>query len=277
MTLVLAQTVINTNVLAQGSLELFSEGTNLVFSYNRNHVIKIYPPCHRDQFNSELLVLQHIAGKLSIKTPIVQYQGEIENWPYLIMSQLEGQSLETLWETLEYSNKIIVIRELGLLIKEIHALSTMGLEAIDCDWKQWIERQLQHCSEQHRVTRLPRHLLQELPNYVHPIKERLIKIKKSVILTGEYTPMNILVKRVNRIWRIHGLIDFGDAMLGAPEYDLLGPAAFLVQGDKQLLREFLLAYGYAENELTLTLSHQLMALLLLHRYSNLSAQIRIKD
>ncbi|SPX60504.1 hypothetical protein [Legionella feeleii] len=66
-------------------------------------------------------------------------------------------------------------------------------------------------------------------------------------------------------------------MLGLPEYDLLGPGAFLIQGDKQLLRTFLTAYGYLPHELTKTLSHQLTALMLLHQYSNLNIQVRIPN
>ena len=79
------------------------------------------------------------------------------------------------------------------------------------------------------------------------------------------------------LWHIAGLIDFGDSMLGLPEYDLLGPGAFLIQGDKVLLREFLIAYGYEPQELTETLSKQLTMLMLLHRYSNLKTQIRIDN
>jgi len=112
---------------------------------------------------------------------------------------------------------------------------------------------------------------------VGSIKEALPKIKQPVILTGEYTPMNFLVKQVDGVWHISGLIDFGDAMLGLPEYDLLGPGAFLIQGDKQLLREFLTSYGYLPNEMTEMLSHQLMALMLLHQYSNLNIQVRIPN
>ena len=109
------------------------------------------------------------------------------------------------------------------------------------------------------------------------MNEFLPKIKKPVILTGEYTPMNLLVNKVSGIWHINGMIDFGDSMLGLPEYDLLGPGAFLIQGDKQLLREFLTAYGYSSESLTQVLSHQLTILMLLHRYSNLDIQIRIES
>jgi hygromycin-B 7''-O-kinase len=62
-----------------------------------------------------------------------------------------------------------------------------------------------------------------------------------------------------------------------PEYDLLGPGAFLIQGNKILLREFLSSYGYSPEEMTTELSHKPTALMLLHRYSRLNVQIRIEN
>ena len=248
-----------------------------VFSYNKNYVIKIYPPMHVDQFHSESLVTQYLFDKLPVKTPDILYQGEIANWPYLIMTQLEGDLLETLWQKLDYGNKVSLVHELGLLIKAVHALPANGLEEIDCHWEQFITQQIQRCIEQHQTKKLPSHLLKQISSYLDPVQERLKEIKNPVILTGEYTPMNLLVKQTDGGWHINGLIDFGDAMLGLPQYDLLGPGAFLIQGDKRLLREFLVAYGYSANQLTSELSHQLMALMLLHKYSNLGVQIRIQD
>ena len=214
-------------------------------------------------------------GNLSIKTPTLEHEGEIFGWPYIIISKLEGTNLETLWEMMPYNNKVVILRELGQLIREVHALPTDGLEAIDCHWLQFLEKQMTNCLEQHQTNGLSATLLQQLPAYLDSIKETLPKIKKPVILTGEYTPMNFLVQQIDDIWHISGLIDFGDAMLGLPEYDLLGPGAFLIQGDKQLLREFLTAYGYLPHEMTDILSRQLMALMLLHQYSNLNIQVRI--
>lgn len=124
---------------------------------------------------------------------------------------------------------------------------------------------------------LPTFLVEQIPDYLASIQKSLWLNLKPVILTGEYTPMNFLVQQVNGSWHIDGLIDFGDAMLGLPAYDLLGPSAFLIQGNKLLLREFLMSYGYTSEEMTSELSHKLTALMLLHRYSNLNTQIRIKD
>ena len=272
----LASAIIHRHQLPEASLTLFSEGTNIVFSYGDSKVIKIFPPFHQNQFESERLVLKHLNGKLSIQTPTLEYEGEIFSWPYLIISKLEGTLLETLWETMAHNNKMIILHELGELIREVHALPTDGLEAIDCYWPQFLEKQLAHCVEQ-QTKGLSTDLLQQLPDYLDSIKEDLLKIKKPVILTGEYTPMNFLVRQVEGIWHISGLIDFGDAMLGLPQYDLLGPGAFLIQGDKLLLGTFLRAYGYSQQELTNRLSHQLTALMLLHQYSNLNIQVRIPN
>jgi len=257
-------------------LVLFSEGTNIVFAHGKHQVIKIFPPFHQKQYQSERLVLQQLQGKLSVKTPILQHHGEFSGWPYIVMSQLKGTLLETLWEGMEHANKAIILSELGALIKEVHALPIDGLEAIDSHWEQFIEKEIAHCVKHHQSNQLSEGLLQQIPDFLDSVKATLPKINRPVILTGEYTPMNFLVKQTDGIWHIDGLIDFGDAMLGLPEYDLLGPGAFLIQGDKELLKTFLTAYGYPKEKLTANLSRQLTALMLLHQYSNLNIQVRIE-
>jgi hygromycin-B 7''-O-kinase len=270
-----AQEIIARHQLPNAPLSRF-EGTNIVFAFGDNRVIKIFPPNHHDQFLSEVLVMKHLQNKLSIMTPAIEFEGEISGWPYLIMSRLHGTLLEGLWETLTHDNKLIIIRELGALIREVHSLPTQGLESIDSHWEQFIRKQIDQCVRRHQTKNLSEELIQDIPAYLESIEHRLPKIKKPVLLTGEYTPMNFLVTQTSGVWHISGLIDFGDAMLGLPQYDLLGPGAFLIQGDKILLREFFKAYGYSEKDLTSELSHQMMALLLLHRYSWLNLQIKIE-
>lgn len=258
-------------------LELFSEGTNIVFSYDNNLVIKLYPSFHQDQFESERLVLRALESNLSIETPSIRYEGEITGWPYIIMTQLDGTLLETLWLTLDHDNKLAIMREIGALIKEVHSLPTKGLESIDCHWTSFIKHQIKHCVAHHQVKKFPGSLLEQIPAYIEQVDKTLSQIDKPVLLTGEYTPMNFLVTQIDGVWHVSGLIDFGDTMLGHYQYDLLGPGAFLIQGNKELLSAFLNAYGYLPNELNSELSHQLTALMLLHKYSNLEVQVRIPD
>jgi hygromycin-B 7''-O-kinase len=273
----IAKEILSRHQMSARSLTLFSEGTNIVFLHDNSNVIKIFPPFHQDQFNSEQLVLKHLDAKLSIKTPRIQHIGDIAGWPYIIMTRLDGTLLETLWETLDHSNKKIIIRELGSLIKEVHTIPTDGLEEIDCHWENFISKQIMNCVNQHRHRQLSEALIQQIPDYLSSIEKSLRIIHKPVLLTGEYTPMNFMVKKISGVWHINGLFDFGDSMLGLPEYDLLGPGAFLIQGDQSLLREFLTAYGYSAAQMNKNLSHQLTALMLLHKYSHLKVQIRINE
>lgn len=270
-----AREIISRHALPNEPLKLLA-GSNVVFLCG-NHIIKIFPPAHRSHFVNEVLVMKHLYNPLSVQTPAVEYEGEISGWPYIIMNLLKGTLLEGLWETLDQNNKLIIIRELGSLIREVHSLPTSGLETIDCHWEQFIAKQIKQCVTRHQSRHLADAFIKQIPSYLNEANALLPKISKPVILTGEYTPMNFLVEQQSGSWHISGLIDFGDSMLGLPEYDLLGPGAFLIQGNKQLLREFLLSYGYSPEKMTKTLSQQLTLLMLLHRYSNLNVQIRIPN
>lgn len=147
----MVRAIIHKQSFSEVELTLFSDGTSIVFSYAEDKVIKIFPPFHQSQFDSERLVLKHLDGNLSIRTPTLEHEGEIFGWSYLIMSKLEGTNLETLWETMSYNNKVVILRELGALIQEVHALPTDGLEVIDCHWPHFLEKQIANGVEQHRT------------------------------------------------------------------------------------------------------------------------------
>lgn len=62
-------------------------------------------------------------------------------------------------------------------------------------------------------------------------------------------------------------------MLVAAEYDLLGPSIFLCEGKQNRIRSLLLGRGYKEQDFNDELKYRLMGLTLIHRYSNLKAQV----
>ena len=105
-----AKKIMHRHQLPEPPLTLFSEGTNIVFEYGENQVIKMFPPFHQGQYQSEWLVLKHLQGKLSVNTPKLQYHGELSGWPYIVMTKLDGTLLETLWGNMDHDNKSIIIR-----------------------------------------------------------------------------------------------------------------------------------------------------------------------
>lgn len=98
---------------------------------------------------------------------------------------------------------------------------------------------------------------------------------KHAILTGEYTPENLLVVDGPRGPELSGMIDFGDAMVGPPIYDVLGPSTFLAAGDALAMESLFRAHGVLPWPLAPEHRRGLLALLLLHRYSNLDFQVWI--
>lgn len=55
------------------------DGTNIVFSHGKSRVIKIFPPLHKSHFDNEVLTMKHLHNKLSVKTPKIEYAGEIDH------------------------------------------------------------------------------------------------------------------------------------------------------------------------------------------------------
>ena len=90
----------------------------------------------------------------------------------------------------------------------------------------------------------------------------------AVILTGEYVPENLLLHISGEDCRLGGVIDFGDVMTGWCEYDLMGPSAFMAAGHPRRMRSLFDGYGYSRDDMTFEMKRRLMALLMLHRFSD---------
>jgi hygromycin-B 7''-O-kinase len=211
-----------------------------------------------------------------VVTPELLHVGEIDGWPYLVMTRLEGASLEDVWPRAA-AEQVQLLEQIGALIAQVHALDPDPIAAIGPRWDDFLAAQRAGCVARHSRRALPAPLLAELEAYLDRVTPGIPRVITPVILTGEYTPANLLVTRRADRWQLTGLIDFGDVWCGAADYDLLGPATFLAAGDPARLGALLAARGHAPGELVPALRDRLMALLLLHRHSDLDAQLRIPD
>ncbi len=250
-------------------------GSNLVAALGGRWVVKLFPPFLRFQWQSERLALRQLAGRLGTPTPELVHEAERDGWHYLVMTRLEGTSLEEVWPAASEADKVALLGQIGALIAEVHRVPVGALAALEPAWDAFLARQLAGCRARHERLGLPEPLRRELGSYLERAAAVLPRSSTHVLLTGEYTPENLLVTPRDGAWRLAGLLDFGDVMVGAPDYDLVGPGSFLAAGRPARLRALLLGYGYGAGQLTPALRQRLMALLLLHRYSDLDLQIRI--
>lgn len=251
--------------LGSATLEPVEEGTALVSRVEGGRILKVYPPFLHDHYAFERVMLDRLHGRLALPTPQRLADGLYQGWPWVLMSELPGTPLSAAWPGLGQAQRRAALRDLGALAAQVHALPVGEMAALAPAWPDFIARQRERCRLRQQRTGLPAHLLAQVDAFVSgPLPEG-----PSVLLTGEYTPMNLLVDP-SRPGRLAAMYDFGDGLVGPRAYDWLGPLAFLCAASAARCRAFLGGCGV---ELDDDLALALLRLLLLHRYSALPAQV----
>ncbi len=134
--------------------------------------------------------------------------------------------------------------------------------------------QMAGCRARHERLGLAPKFLEGLDDLLRDAAELIPMDAPPVIPIGEYIPENFLLVCRDSEWSLAGLFDFGDVMAGWRDYDLLGPSAFMAAGRPGRVRSLLEGFGYAKPDYAL--KRRLMALMLLHRASDLNSHICIE-
>jgi hygromycin-B 7''-O-kinase len=256
---------------------LFSTGTNLVVALDDGLILKLFPPLLRSQFVSERLSLSLLHGRLGVPIPEIVLEGERDQWPYLVITRLSGILGAQAWPALREDQKERVLAQIGATIAEVQRVPVGELSRIEPRWDQFVPQQIRGCRARHERLGLPQKYLDGLDDILRDAAALIPLDAPPVILTGEYIPENFLLSRESAGWRLSGLIDFGDVMTGWGEYDLLGPSAFMTAGLPRRVRSLFEGFGYSSADINPTLKRRLMALLLLHRFSDPVRHICIED
>jgi hygromycin-B 7''-O-kinase len=262
--------------LPHETIELFADGTNLVVALGASVVLKLFPPQLRHQFRSECAALSALAGRIGVAIPKIVAEGRRGLWSYLAMTRLPGVSGKEAWPLLSERNKVLLLAELGEAIGEVQSLPAAPLSHLEPRWGDFIPRQIEGCRARHERLGLKPKLLSELDALMAEARAIIPLDPPAVILTGEYVPENLLLRREGDRWRLRGIIDLGDVMTGLGDYDLLGPSVFMTVGIPARLRALLRGYGYAKADIDEGLRRRLLALMFLHRFSDPRRHIAIE-
>lgn len=256
------------HALPYGSIEAFSTGTNLVVALGNRLILKLFPPMFRSQFVSEHTSLALLDGRLSVPIPKIVFQGEREQWPYLVITRLDGILGTQAWPLLPEDQKENVLGQIGETIAAVQRAPIGDLAYLEPNWQQFIAKQIEGCRTRHQRLGLPPKYLAGLDELLRQAPDLIPMHAAPVILTGEYIPENILLSCHSGEWKLSGLIDFGDVMTGWGEYDLLGPSAFMTAGMPRRVHRLLRGFGVLEADIDEALTRRLLILMLLHRASD---------
>ncbi|WP_448046035.1 aminoglycoside phosphotransferase family protein [Bradyrhizobium liaoningense] len=257
-----------------GSPHVFPTGTNLVIGLGDRLILKIFPPLLRAQFVSERASLMQLASRLHVPIPGIVAEGERDGWPYLVITRLAGALGSEVWPSLPEDQKERVLRQIGETIAAVQRVPLGELAQIEPRWDAFMRAQMQGCKARHTRLGLAPKFLAGLDDLLRDAARLIPMDAPPVILIGEYIPENFLLACDDGEWSLKGLFDFGDVLAGWRDYDLLGPSAFMAAGRPGRVRSLLEGFGYPRPDDAL--KRRLMALMLLHRASDLNSHICIE-
>lgn len=256
--------------LDAGTLDFAPPGSNIVFWVATDRLIKLFPPLFAEDCTRESLALSALPGQREFEIPNILFSGEVEGWPYLVLNRLSGVSLDTVWSNLGTDERQSIAVGLGRMIAALHRTPTAGLEQLGPpDWARFILKQADTCLERQRAVGASPAWLADIADFIAALPPLVTSGFQPVLINADLNPEHIFCRQTAAGWEVCGIIDFGDAMLGHPFYEFVCPG-ILFAGSPSLQRAMLLAYGLPASVLNETLSRQLTAYILLHRFTKVT-------
>lgn len=255
--------------IAPSVLSQFDNSTNLVVGLDDRLILKLFPPIYETQFISERDALWYLAGKMDVPIPSIEAEGERDGWGWLIITKLDGVVGSIAWPRLPEEEKKRVLEQIGVAISSMQALPPGDLSTRGPSWRDFIKGQIDGCFERHQQLGMSSGFLSDLRLLLADAPSIIPLDAPPVILTGDWIPQNILLSEDRGIWKLAGVIDFGDVVTGWGEYDLLAPTAFMCAGSHGRTQSLLRGYGVVDGECDDAMRRRLLTLTLLHAESDL--------
>jgi hygromycin-B 7''-O-kinase len=261
-----AENICRRHKIAYRELQRSESGEHIVFLVDDLFIVKIYTPFRRG-FQRERAGIEFARGKTSLPVPEIIFEGEIEQFDYLVLTRLPGVSINReMWLDFESRQQIEIVAELAAGLKQLHLQSN---RAIDFDWRKFIEYQAGATFDRQKASGVNSRILERLPAFLEENLKLLPTGDFRVFLHGDVHFGNLRFIEKNGRWRISGLFDFADSLAGFHEFEFAAITLLMIQGQGALQREFFAAYGYAENDINEALRRRLLLLTILYDCSDL--------
>ncbi len=249
-------------------------GTCPVFIVDEKFVVKFFgrPFSGRASFAAERDAFHLLAQDADLPVPRLLAEGALlqsGEWPYLIGEWRPGQSVGELRDELSQQTMATIAAEVGRMAQQLHALPLDATETLRPSWNTFadlLEKQRGNCTRRHAEWgHLPAHLLEQVDSFLLPSPQLIDRQKTPQFLHADLTADHLLLVKENDAWQISALIDFGDAIVGDPLFELIPVYLDLLDGDKDLLRIFTTNCGLGET-LDETRAVKLLNFCLLHPF-----------
>lgn len=219
-------------------------------------VVKLfgYFPSWRSDHAAELAAQQLLRNYPELPAPCLLaygslYEDEPDPWPYLVTGRVDGTAVRD--QRLSVRQWRTLAAHLGQVVQRVHAQPPPAAGALARDW---LRDHGSECAGRHRAWgSLPPHLVAQIDAWVVPPSP------DRCLVHADLTADHIFVERD----RLVGIIDWGDAVVTDPYYELGALHLGAFRCDRALLRAFLDGYGWAVGK---DFARRAMSAALMHRF-----------
>ncbi len=248
-----ARAICDENGIGDAHLERAGGTDHVVFFVGDDLVLKIYRS-ERDCYERERAALEFAAGKTRFTTPEIVFYGNSDGLDHLMMTRVRRDEI-TRPEFLALSRieQVGIVTELALGLRELHEHAAVGFES---DWEEFVEDRASTFIERQIGHDVNKKIIDQLPAYIAESLS-LVPLEPTVFLHGDVHFGNLRFGTGDGLLP-RGLFDFADSRVGWHEYDVLAIGVLILQGERELQREFFRAYGYANDEMDEEMRRRLM-------------------
>ena len=249
-----------------------SGGTNIVWHVRGGPWIKMFPPLWPQDFVRERTGLAATGSVDGLNVPQLLGEGELEGWPYMLLSNVPGHAVGTVWLDMKPEDRVDVARQAGALFAQLHDTDVAACAAIHEDWPAFARSLRSDAVTRQQGYGLDASWAEDLAAFLDTLPPT--DDGREVFLHADVTDEHLYLERRDDRWVVTGLIDFGDAMVGDWRYEFAAPLVFLAQGQPRVQRALLEGYGLAADELTPELGRILAGWTFMHRWGRIPTYAR---
>jgi hygromycin-B 7''-O-kinase len=138
-----------------------------------------------------------------------------------------------------------IAAHLGEMVQHLHRAPIAQLTSLDhtqAGWREFVQRRAAESAEAAQWEGiLPAPVVAEIPGFLASVLDGG-ENAPLVLMNGDLTEDHILLRQDNGKWRISGLIDFGDALVGQREYEWIALWFSGLDRDYECLMAFMDSY-----------------------------------
>jgi hygromycin-B 7''-O-kinase len=244
------------------------DGSSPVFLTDR-YAVKFVPPPWVPELDREIVALARVHGRLPVRTPSVVATDTLDAWRYLVSDRLPGIAFRDARPTLTAADEVSIARAVGESLAALHRVPCDDLASLTVDWRAFAAERAAACVAFQRKHGLDEAAAAAIPALLDDAGP-LVPDARRVLLHADLHHEHVLLERRGERWVYTGMIDFGDAVVAHPDYELVTPMFFVVAERREAQRAFFDAMGFRCDAQA---SKRLMAWSAMHRFNALARYV----